>query len=107
MARRHILRRVEGDTQPDISIEFEGFDLTGFTVKMHTKTTGSSSTQTQDAIIDTATPTGSTFHVELAPSDQVLRRGKHEIEFEFTDVSGNFTIPKDNTIIVETRADIR
>ncbi len=107
MARRHILRRVEGDTKPDISVEFEGFDLTGFTVKMHTRTTGSSSTQTLDAIIDTATPTGSTFHVELASSDQVLKRGKHEIEFEFIDVDGNFTIPRDNTIIVETRADIR
>ena len=105
MARRHILRRVEGDTQPDISIEFEGFDLTGFTVKMHTKTTGSSSAQTQDAIIDDAL--AGKFHVELASSDQLLRRGKHEIEFEFTDVNGNFTIPKDNTIIVETRADIR
>ncbi len=105
MARRHILRRVEGDTQPDIAVEFEGFDLTGFTVKMHTRTTGTSSTQTQDAVIDDVL-TGK-FHVELASSDQLLRRGKHEIEFEFTDVNGNFTIPKDNTIIVETRADIR
>lgn len=105
MARRHILRRVEGDTQPDIAVEFEGFDLTGFTVKMHTRTTGSSSTQTQDAIIDDAL--AGKFHIEFAPSDQLLRRGKHEIEFEFTDVNGNFTTPKDNTIIVETRADIR
>lgn len=105
MARRHILRRVEGDTQPDIAVEFEGFNLTGFTVKMHTRTTGSSSTQTQNAIIDD--PLTGKFHVELASSDQLLRRGKHEIEFEFTDVSGNFTIPKDNTIIVDTRADIQ
>ena len=105
MARRHILHRVEGDTQPDIAVEFEGFDLTGFAVKMHTRTPGSSSTQTQDAIIDDAL-TGK-FHVEFASSDQVLRRGKHEIEFEFIDVNGNFTIPRENTIIVETRADIR
>ena len=105
MARRHILNRVEGDTQPDIDVEFVDFDLTGFAVKMHTRTPGSSSTQTHDAIIDD--PLTGKFHIEFASSDQILKRGKHEIEFEFTDVSGNFTIPKDNTIIVKTRADIR
>lgn len=106
MARRHMLRRVEGDTQPDLEMTVS-FDLSGFTVQMHTKKTRSSATQTKDAIIDTVSPTESTFHVEFASSDLLLKRGKHEIEFEFTDPAGNFTIPKENTIIVNTRADIR
>ena len=104
MARRHVINRVEGDTQPDLAVEFEGFDLTGFAVKMHTKTSGGSA-QTKDAIIDDAA--AGKFHVEFTASDLLLKRGRHEIEFEFIDAGGNFTTPKENTIIVETRADIR
>ena len=102
---RHILHRVEGDTQPDIVVQ-SGLDLTGFTVKMHTKTTGSSSTQSKTAIID-GDPAVGNFHIEFSASDLLLKRGNHEIEFEFTGPAGNFTIPIENTIIVETRADIR
>lgn len=105
MARRHIIHRVEGDTQPELDVEFTGFDLTGFTVRMHTRTVSNSSTQTKDAIIDE--PLNGKFHVEFVSSDLLLKRGKHEIEFEFIDPNGNFTIPSENTIIVDTRADIR
>lgn len=105
MGRRYILFRVEGDTQPDLVIDRSGFDLTGFTVKMHTKTSGSSSTQTKDAIIDDAA--NGQFHIEFVSSDLLLKRGKHEIEFEFIDPAGNHTIPVESTIIVDTRADIR
>ncbi len=104
MARRHIIHRVEGDTQPDITVD-AGFSLVGFTVKMHTKKIGSSSTQTKPAIIDD--PVNGLFHIEFVSSDLLLKRGKHEIEFEFIDAGGNFTIPRENTIIVDTRADIR
>jgi len=105
MARRFILNRVEGDTKPDIDVEFASFDLTGFQVKMHTKKSGSASTQTKDAVIDDAA--SGKFHIEFVSSDLLLRRGKHEIEFEFIDGSGNFSIPSDDTIIVDVRADIR
>ncbi len=104
MARRHILHRVEGDTQPELSFE-SNMDLTGFTVKMHSKTSSSGATQTKDAIIDDVV--AGDFHIEFATSDLLLKRGKHEIEFEFIDANGNFTIPAENTIIVDTRADIR
>ena len=109
MARQHQLFRVEGDNKPDQLWEFEGFDLTGYTVELHLVRKSDRCREAIPGIIDNVNAGGlgvALFHFEFGPTSIILQRGEYQSEVQFTKGADVFTLPRENTILIEVRADV-
>lgn len=109
MARQHQIFRVEGDNKPDSLWEYESFDLTGYTIDLKIVRISDKCREEYVAIIDDANVGGlgvALFHFEFAAGDLITQRGTYKAEVEFTKGVDVFTLPRENTILIEVRPDI-
>ena len=91
----NVLFFVEGDLLPNLSIEWEGQDITGFTFSLHFRKPDGTRV-TKAGIIDTANVGGlgtAIFHFEWAAGDLVTGDSDAEIEV-FDASSDNETFPR-------------
>ncbi len=109
MARQHQIFRVEGDNKPDMVAEYEAFDLTGYIIDLKIVRLSDKCREEYVAIIDFPNVGGggvALFHFEFAISDLITQRGTYKAELEFTKGTDVFTLPRENTILIEVRPDI-
>ena len=82
-----IIHFAEGDLLPWLDVEYEGVDITGFTIQLHFRKPNGTRT-TKDAVVDDANVGGAgsaLFHFEWASDD--LKEGDSNAEIEITDAS--------------------
>lgn len=102
MERKIIIDLVEGDNAPDLSVRFTGLVLSTYdTIMMKVKL--DDGTRFERAV------TPDTTEADLGSvtwTDGDLVRGEHTAEFEFTEGTDVFTVPRKHRVALSVRPDV-